>query len=121
MQYRTHEDGPLTSIWLEVGKICVEMKFDHPGAYTRMHSHSFDHWMECISGSARIFIDDKESIIKAGDRYLVEAHKHHGLWPLESNTIVRCVHEHDDIDPSKVDKDSIPIEWLHRLTDKEEE
>ena len=42
MQYRTHEDGPLTTIRIEPGAVVVEMFFDLPGSFTRMHAHSFD-------------------------------------------------------------------------------
>lgn len=114
--YRTHDNGPLTSICVEPGAVIVCMTFDAPGQFTRLHSHTFDHWMECVSGSARIEIDGVVSIVRPGDRYLVEAHRQHGVWPLESGTVLRCVHEHADIDPSGLD--GIPIEWLSRLTDK---
>ena len=119
MQYRTHDDGPLTSIRIEPGAVIVEMLFDLPGTFTRMHAHTFDHWMECVSGAARIVIDGVETIIKQGDRYMVAAHKHHGCWPLASGTLLRCRHEHADIDPAKADGDGIPLEWLDRLTDHE--
>ena len=118
MQYRTHEDGPLTTISIEPGSVCIRMDFDTPGAHTRLHSHAFDHWMECVSGSARIVIDGVQTIVRSGDRYLVEAHKQHGVWPLESGTVLRCVHEHADIHPNKKPADGIPMEWLHRLTDE---
>lgn len=121
MQYRTHDDGPLTSIHIEPGCVIVTMDFDTPGAFTRLHSHTFDHWMDCVSGSARVVIDDFETIVRVGDRYLVEAHKQHGVWPLESGTVLRCVHEHADIHPDKKPSDGIPMEWLHRLTDKVED
>ena len=117
MQYRTHDDGPLTTITIEPKAVVVTMNFDHPGAHTRLHSHTFDHWMECVSGAARILIDDVESIVRASERYFVAAHKQHGVWPLESNTVLRCVHEHDDIHPDGA-KEGIPLEWLTRLTDK---
>lgn len=118
MQYRTHDDGPLTTIKIEPGCVIVEMQFDFPGAYTKMHSHTFDHWMECVKGSARILIDGSETIIRVGDRYLVEAHKNHGCWPLESNTILRCIHENSEVHPDKCN-DGIPLEWLDKLTDRE--
>ena len=121
MQYRTHEDGPLTTISIEPGAVCIRMDFDHPGAFTRLHSHAFDHWMEVVSGSARIVIDGVETIVRQGDRYLVEAHKQHGVWPLESGTVLRCVHEHADIHPDKLTGEGIPLEWLRRLTDHHEE
>jgi quercetin dioxygenase-like cupin family protein len=118
MQYRTHDGGPLTTIRVEKGRIVVTMDFDLPGSFTRLHSHPFDHWMECVSGLARIAIDDAETIVRPGDRYLVEAHKRHGVWPLMSGTVLRCVHEHADIDPAHPDAaHGIPLEWLDRLTD----
>ncbi len=117
MQYRTHDDGPLTTIRIEPGAVVVEMAFDMPGAHTQMHSHTFDHWMTCTSGSARIVIDGVQTIVRAGDRYLVEAHKQHGCWPLESGTVLVCRHEHADIHPDKAG-DGIPLEWLRRLTDE---
>lgn len=117
MQYRTHDDGPLTTIKIEPGAVVVEMAFDMPGCFTRMHAHAFDHWMECVRGSARIVIDGVQSIVRAGDRYLVEAHKQHGCWPLESDTLLRCRHEHADIHPDGARK-GIPLEWLARLTDE---
>lgn len=118
MQYRTHDDGPLTTISIEPGAVVVTMEFDQPGSHTRLHSHTFDHWMECASGSARIVIDEHQSVVRAGDCYMVAAHKRHGVWPLESGTVLRCVHEHADIHPDKKPLDGIPIEWLHRLTDE---
>ena len=115
--YRTHDTGPLTSIYIEPGAVIVTMEFDLPGAFTQMHAHTFDHWMECIRGSARIEIDGSETMVRPGDRYLVEAHKNHGCWPLESGTLLRCVHEHADIHPDKAES-GIPLEWMHRLTDE---
>ena len=117
MQYRTHDDGPLTSIWIEPGRVVVEMLFDQPGCHTRLHSHTFDHWMECVSGRARVEIDGVETIVGPGDRYLVKAHKRHGVWPLASDTVLRCVHEHADVHPDRAGE-GIPLEWLDRLTDK---
>lgn len=117
MQYRTHEDGPLTTIRIEPGAVVVEMEFDLPGSFTQMHAHTFDHWMECVRGSARILIDGVQTIVRKGDRYLVEAHKQHGCWPLEADTLLRCVHEHADIHPDGA-SDGIPLEWLTRLTEK---
>lgn len=118
MQYRTHDDGPLTTITIRPGAVVVDMEFDSPGCFTRMHSHTFDHWMECIKGSARIVIDGVQTILRAGDRYMVEAHKNHDCRPLESSTLLRCVHEHANIHPEKAGQ-GIPLEWLDRLTDKE--
>ena len=118
MQYRTYADGPLTTITVEPGRVCIRMDFDRFGDHTRLHSHAFDHWMECISGSARIVIDGEQTIVRKGDRYLVEAHKQHGVWPLESGTVLRCIHEHADIHPDNINGDGIPIEWLRRLTDE---
>lgn len=120
MQYRTHEDGPLTSISIEPGAVVVTMDFDMPGCVTQMHSHTFDHWMECVRGSARIVIDGVQTIVRAGDKYLVEAHKEHGCWPLEFGTRLVCRHEHADIHPDKCPSDGIPLEWLRRLTDLKE-
>ena len=115
MQYRTHDDGPLTSIWIEPGRVVVEMLFDQPGCHTRLHSHTFDHWMECIRGRAVIDIDGVTTIVGPGDRYLVEAHKRHGVQPLALDTVLRCVHEHADVHPTG--EDGIPLEWLDRLTE----
>ena len=114
--YRTHEDSPLTTIMIEQGAVVVTMDFDLAGAYTKLHSHSFDHWMECVKGSARIVIDSVQSVIRPSDKYLVEAHKEHEVFPLESGTILRCVHEHSDIHPDNT-LNGIPLEWLDRLTD----
>jgi quercetin dioxygenase-like cupin family protein len=115
MQYRTHEDGPLTTIRIEPGAVVVEMLFDLPGCHTRLHAHTFDHTMHCVSGRARIEIDGDVSIVGPGDSYLVEAHKQHAVWPLALDTVLRCVHEHADIHPNKAG-DGIPAEWLQRLT-----
>jgi quercetin dioxygenase-like cupin family protein len=95
----------------------VTMEFDKVGAFTRMHSHTFDHWMECIRGSARIEIDDTETVLRPGDRYLVEAHKQHGCWALELRTLLRCVHESEDVHPDKA-TEGVPPEWCKRLTEK---
>lgn len=121
MQYRTQPDGPLTTISVHPGCIRVQMDFDVPGAHTKLHSHTFAHWMTCTQGAARIVIDGVQTIVRAGDRYLVAAHQQHGVWPLESGTVLLCDHEHADIHPDKVDGEGIPIEWLHRLTDTAEE
>ena len=96
MQYRNHEDGPLTTITIEPGYVVVTMLFDLPGAYTKLHSHTFDHWMECVKGSAMIGIDDVRKVLREGDRYLVAAHKNHEVFPLESHTELRCVHENSN-------------------------
>jgi mannose-6-phosphate isomerase-like protein (cupin superfamily) len=118
MQYRSHEDGPLTTISIEPGAVVITMLYDLPACYTRLHAHTFDHWMECVQGAARIAIDGQASIVRAGDRYLVEAHKQHSVHPLSLDTMLRCVHEHADIHPAKTDGRGIPLEWLDRLTDK---
>lgn len=118
MQYRTHDDGPLTTIRVEPGAIVVEMEFDMPESFVRLHSHAFDHWMECVKGSALIEIDGNGRVVQAGDRYLVEAHKRHGVRPLSVGTVLKCVHEHADIHPDGA-RDHIPEEWLLRLTDQE--
>ena len=115
MQYRSHDDSPLTTISVKPGAVVIEMLFDKPGCHTRLHSHTFDHWMECVKGSALIEIDEVASVVKAGDRYLVKAHKRHSVQPLALDTELRCVHEHSDIQPGS--NDAIPREWLHRLTD----
>lgn len=118
VQYRTHEDGPLTEISIEPGAVVVTMTFDRPGDYTQLHSHAFDHEMQCVKGAARIVIDDVQTVLNEGGSYMVEAHKSHGCWPLASNTVLRCVHAHEDIHPDKAG-DGIPREWLARLTDGE--
>lgn len=120
MQYRTHEEGPLTTISIISGAIIVTMDYDVPGCFTKFHSHTFDHWLYCDQGSARIVIDEIEMIISAGDSYFVRAHKRHSVWPLEAYTSLRCVHEHADIHPDKINGEGIPLEWLDRLTDREE-
>lgn len=117
MQYRDHEDSPLTSIRIEEGAVIVTMEFDTLGCVTRLHSHTFDHWLTCIKGSARVVIDGVETIVREGDRYLVEAHKQHGVFPLETGSILECRHEHDDIHLSDKPHDGIPMEWLSRLTE----
>jgi quercetin dioxygenase-like cupin family protein len=116
MKYRTHEDGPLTSIEIGVGCVIVTMDFDHPGAYARPHRHTFDHWSHCVSGSARVLLDGKELILRAGEKAMVPAHALHGVWALESGTVVRCEHESEEIHPDKA-TDGIPLEWLDRLTE----
>lgn len=118
MQYRTHDDGPLTTIRIEPGAVVVEMAFDMPESFCRLHSHTFDHWMECVQGSALVEIDGAGRVVRTGDTYMVEAHKKHGVRPLEVGTILRCRHEHADIHPDKAG-DGIPDEWLKRLTDQE--
>lgn len=118
MQYRTHDDGPLTTIHVEPGAIVVEMEFDMPESFVRLHSHTFDHWMECVKGSALIDIEGAGSVVKAGDRYMVEAHKRHGVRPLTVGTVLRCVHDCPGVHPDGA-RDGIPQEWLNRLTDQE--
>ena len=116
MHYRTHENGPLTTISIEPGAVIVTMAYDLPGCHTKLHSHTFDHLMECVKGAARIFIEDSETIVREGDKYVVEAHKQHAVYALTADTVLRCVHEHADIHPDQTD--GIPMEWLDRLTDK---
>lgn len=115
--YRTHEDGPITTVAIEPGAVTVTMLFDQPGCYTRLHSHTFDHTMIVVRGTVRIEIDGVVSIKSAGDTYLVEAHKQHSVVPLTLDAEVKCVHEHADIHPDGA-RDAIPLEWLTRLTDK---
>lgn len=117
MEYRTHDDGPLTTISIEPGAVIVTMAFDQPASHTKLHAHTFDHWMECVSGLARIEIDGVAQIVRPGDRYMVEAHKQHSVTPLALDTVLRCVHEHADIHPDKAGN-GIPLEWLKRLTDE---
>lgn len=119
MEYRSHPDAPLTSIRIEPGAVVVSMLFDLPGCHTRLHSHTFPHMLHCDAGRARVAIDDEVAILGPGDSYLVEAHKRHGVWPLASGTVLRCVHEHDDIHPDKA-RNGIPVEWLDRLTHTED-
>ena len=116
MQYRTNADGPLTTIHIEIGTVVIEMLFDVPGCFARLHSHTFPHTMTCVHGMARIEIDGVESIVREGETYLVEAHKQHGVWPLAIDTVLRCKHEHADIHPDQAGS-GIPLEWLDRLTD----
>ena len=117
MQYRTHDDGPLTTIRIEPGAVVVEMDFDMPESFVRLHAHTFDHWMECVKGAAWITLGETSQVISAGDRYMVEAHQRHGVRPLSVGTVLRCRHEHPDIHPDGA-RDGIPAEWLERLTDK---
>lgn len=118
MQYRNHDDGPLTSIRIEPGAVVVEMLFDMPESFTRLHAHTFDHWMECVIGSALIEIEGEGRMVQAGDRYEVKAHKRHGVRPMQVGTVLRCRHEHPDIHPDGA-RDGIPAEWLNRLTHAE--
>jgi quercetin dioxygenase-like cupin family protein len=118
MQYRTHDDGALTTIRVVPGAVIVSLKFDVPGAYTKLHSHAFPHTMRCIKGPVLISIGGTDIVLNTGENYVVDAHKEHSVRPLTSEAEVECVHEHADIDPQKMDAGAIPIEWLDRLTDK---
>lgn len=115
--YRTHEGGPLTTITIVPGAVVVEMRFESIFEYARLHSHTFDHWMECTEGSAMIVLGHERRNVTKGERYLVEAHQQHGVWPREVPAVLRCVHEHADIHPDRAG-DGVPLEWLHRLTDE---
>jgi len=115
IEYKTHDNGPITSIHVEVGAVIVTMTFNSLLEFTPMHSHAFDHWMECVKGAAVISIDGIDTVVRAGDKYLVEAHKEHSAKPLESFTVLRCVHENSEVDPSKCEE-GIPLEWVNRLT-----
>lgn len=116
---REYRNGDvLTTISVEHGAVIVCLTFERANQTTALHSHSFDHRMECVQGSALIEIDGVSQIVRKGERYLVEAHKQHGVRALEPDTILRCVHEHEDIRPNS--EDHIPAEWLERLTDKAE-
>lgn len=117
MQYRTHEDGPLTTITVEPGAVHVSMLFDTPMCHVRLHSHAFDHIMIVKRGTVRIEIDGVVSIKSAGDTYMVEAHKQHSVMPMTLDAEVDCVHEHADIHPDNAG-DGIPVEWLDRLVDQ---
>lgn len=79
--YRTHDAGPLTTITVMPGAVCVEMRFEQIHEHTRLHSHTFDHWMECVEGSAMIVLGSERRNVNKGERYLVEAHQRHGVWP----------------------------------------
>lgn len=118
MEYRDHPDAPLTKISVIAGAVVITMLFDLPDCRTRLHSHTFDHTMHCDAGRARIEIDGVVSIVGSGDSYLVEAHKQHSVQPLALDTVLRCVHEHADIHPDKMDGEGIPLEWLDRLTER---
>lgn len=117
MQYRTHDDGPLTTISVEPGAVRISLLFDVPGCHTRLHSHAFDHTMIVKRGPVRIQIDGVGSIRQTGETYMVEAHKQHSVFPLAIDAEVDCLHEHADIHPDRAG-DGIPMEWLHRLTDE---
>ena len=121
--YRTQPDGPLTEVSHDrAGWIIVTLTYDLPGSETRLHVHRFDHWMTCVSGAARVEIDGEARIVRAGQRYLVEAGKAHGVVPLASNTVLLCEHEirtaNGETMPEAFSPDGIPVEWLQRLTDK---
>lgn len=120
MQYRTHDDSPLTTITVEPGAVIVTLLFDRLAASVRLHRHSFDHEMQCVKGMARIVIDDEEAILRPGDKYTVAAHKQHGVHPLALDTELRCVHYHPDIHPDRAGE-GIPLEWLRRLTDEDQD
>ncbi len=113
-----NESGQEVTLRIEPGAVVVSMLFGVAGDQCRMHSHTFDHWMTCIKGRARIYLNGVESIIGPGERALIEAHRQHGLWALEGGTVVECRHEHADIHPDKTDGSGIPLEWLWRLTDE---
>jgi quercetin dioxygenase-like cupin family protein len=117
MQYRTHADGPLTTISVEPGAVRISMLFDVPGAHARLHSHTFPHTLTVKRGPVRIEIDGVVSIKQTGETYLVEAHKQHSVYPLTVDAEVDCVHEHADIHPDRAGE-GIPLEWLRRLTDE---
>ena len=117
-EYRSHADSPLTTLAIEPGAVTVSLLFDQPGSHTRLHSHTFDHWMEVVRGTVRIEIDGVVSICHAGDRYLVEAHKQHSVVPLTIDALVRCVHENPEVHPDNVTPNGVPHEWIARLTDK---
>ncbi len=119
MQYRNHDDGPLTTITIEPGAVVIELFFDMPESFVRLHSHAFPHWMECVEGQALVEIDGAGRVVSAGERYMVEAHKRHGVRPLHVGVRMRCRHEHPDIHPDGA-REGIPPEWLTRLTDQEE-
>lgn len=115
IEYRTHENSPITSIHVEEGAVIVTMTFNSLFEFTPMHAHTFDHWMECMEGAALISIDGIDTVVRKGDKYMVEAGKEHSATPLESHTVLRCVHENDEVDPDKCGE-GIPHEWIHRLT-----
>ena len=115
MIYRATDDGPLTSIAVQRGRIVIDLRFDLPGCSTKLHAHTFDHMMTCLSGAARVSIDDESRTMVAGDTYLVAAHKQHAIVPLSIETVLQCVHENPDIDERGLE--GIPLEWLRRLTE----
>jgi hypothetical protein len=119
-EYRSHADSPLTTLSIEPGAVVVTMLFDQPNSHTRLHSHTFDHWMEVVSGTVLIELDGVRSIRRAGERYLVEAHKRHSVVPLSLDALVRCVHENPQVHPDNVDPHlGVPYEWVGRLTEIE--
>lgn len=119
---RDDPGGPLTVIEHDrAGWICVRMTYDFAGCRTRLHAHCFDHWMRCEHGLARVEIEGVETIVRAGDRYLVAAGKRHGVLALQSGTVLLCEHEvraeNGQHDPEAFSPDGIPVEWLRRLTE----
>lgn len=122
MRYRDHSDGP----WIEIanarpGWITVTMTFDAAGDRTPMHAHRHDHEMECRAGAALIEIDGVQTVVKLGDRYLVEPGLRHGAKALQSGTVLVCEHEirreNGERDPDAFSADGIPLEWIERLTE----
>jgi hypothetical protein len=76
-----------------------------------------------VSGAALIDLDGERSVVRAGDRYLVEAGKQHGVMALASDTVLLCEHEiraeNGVIDPDAFSAEGIPLEWVSRLTETE--
>lgn len=114
-ELRLEENGPLSFMEIVPGAVCITMIFDGPNQSVKLHSHSFDHMMKCISGRAAITIDDQTRVVTAGDSYMVEAHKRHGVRSLQPGTTLKCVHENADI--TGEEGEGIPAEWIYRLTD----
>lgn len=115
-ELRLEPEGPLSFCEIVPGAVRIVMNFDRPNCQVRLHSHTFDHVMECLSGLASIELEGAAQIISAGQSVLVEAHKRHSIRALQPGTVLRCVHENADIIDDK--SDSIPVEWILRLTDK---
>jgi mannose-6-phosphate isomerase-like protein (cupin superfamily) len=120
--YRVTPDGPLAVVEHDrPGWICVRLTYDRLGALTHLHRHAFDHWMTCISGAALVEIDGDKRLVQAGERYLVERGKAHGVVPLSSDTVLLCEHEiraeNGALDPDAFSPDGIPVEWIARLTE----
>lgn len=72
------------------------------GNWLVQHAHLHDHLSILASGSVKLKVDDRESIIHAPACLTIEAGKHHGVMAI-TDTVWYCIHATSCTDENEVD------------------